>query len=87
MIDGWKEGEQGCHGQGKSQGKKYFFKVREKSGNFVKSQGKLATLKKSGKISFGQGILKILQILQNCKVWFCYPWPSIDFLVLTTKDI
>ena len=30
---------QGCQRSGKSQGKKYFFKVREKSGNFTKSQG------------------------------------------------
>ena len=30
---------QGCQRAGKSQGKKYFFKVSEKSGNFTKSQG------------------------------------------------
>ena len=29
---------QGCHSQGKSQGKKYFFKIMEKSWNFVTSQ-------------------------------------------------
>ena len=34
----------GCHRSGNSQGKK-FFKVREKSGNFTLSQGKLTSLK------------------------------------------
>ena len=28
--------QQGCHSQGKSQGKKFFFKIMEKSGNFVR---------------------------------------------------
>ena len=28
----------GCHSQGKGQGKKYFFKIMEKSGNFATSQ-------------------------------------------------
>ena len=46
---------QGVHGQGKSQGKKYFFKVRELSGNFEISQGILEFKLKSGK---SQGILK-----------------------------
>ena len=31
---------QGFHGQGKVREKQKFFKVREKSGNFAKSQGK-----------------------------------------------
>ena len=31
----------GCHRSGNSQGKIKFFKVREKSGNFILSQGKL----------------------------------------------
>ena len=46
---------QGVHGQGKSQGKKYFFKVRELSGNFEICQGILELKQKSGK---SQGILK-----------------------------
>ena len=32
---------QGVHGQGKSQGKTYFFKIRELSGNFEIGQGNL----------------------------------------------
>ena len=31
---------QGCHGLGKVRERQKFFKVREKSGNFVKGQGK-----------------------------------------------
>ena len=46
---------QGVHGQGKSQGKKYFFKVRELSGNFEICQGILEFKQTSGK---SQGILK-----------------------------
>ena len=46
---------QGVHGQGKSRGKKYFFKVRELSGNFEICQGILEFKQKSGK---SQGILK-----------------------------
>ena len=46
----------GClHGQGKSQGKKYFLKVRELSGNIEVCQGILEFKQKSGK---SQGILK-----------------------------
>ena len=45
---------QGCHGQGKVREKQKFFKVREKSGNFAKSQGKSQFLSKSVK---SQGIL------------------------------
>ena len=40
---------QGCHGQGKVREKQKFFKVREKSGNFAKSQGKSQFLSKSVK--------------------------------------
>ena len=32
---------QGCHGHGKISGKRIFFQVREKSGNFVDGQGNL----------------------------------------------
>ena len=46
--------DQGCHGQGKVREKQKFFKVREKSGNFAKSQGKSQFLSKSVK---SQGIL------------------------------
>ena len=46
--------QQGCHGQGKVREKQKFFKVREKSGNFAKSQGKSQFLSKSVK---SQGIL------------------------------
>ena len=46
---------QGVHGRGKSQGKKYFFKVRELSGNFEIGQAVLEFKQKSGK---RQGILK-----------------------------
>ena len=45
---------QGCHGQGKVREKRKFFKVREKSGNFLKGQGKSLILSKSVK---SQGIL------------------------------
>ena len=38
--------DHGCHRSGNSQGKKKFFKVREKSGNFTLSQGKFTSLKK-----------------------------------------
>ena len=37
---------QGCHGQGKSSGKWKMFQVREKSGNFIFSQGNLEKMKK-----------------------------------------
>ena len=33
--------KQGCHGQGKLSGKRNFFQVGEKSGNFVDGQGNL----------------------------------------------
>ena len=39
---------QGVHSQGKSQGKKYFFKVRELLGNFEICQGILEFKQKSG---------------------------------------
>ena len=35
----------GCHRSGNGQGKKKFFKVREKSGNFTPSQGKFKCLR------------------------------------------
>ena len=47
---------QGCHGQGKISGKRNFFKVREKSGNFVNGQGNLERTSKVGEKS---GNLKI----------------------------
>ena len=50
----WLAGNQGCHGQGKVREKQTFFKVREKSGNFLKSHGKSLILSKSVK---SQGIL------------------------------
>ena len=50
----WTVLKQGCHGQGKVREKQKFFKVREKSGNFAKSQGKSQFLSKSVK---SQGIL------------------------------
>ena len=46
---------QGVHGQGKGQGKTYFFKVRELSGNFEIGQGNLKNKQESGK---SRGILK-----------------------------
>ena len=46
--------ERGCHSQGKVRENRKFFKVREKSGNFLKSQGKSLLLSKSVK---SQGIL------------------------------
>ena len=46
--------ERGCHNQGKVRENRKFFKVREKSGNFLKSQGKSLLLSKSVK---SQGIL------------------------------
>ena len=51
-----KTGIQGCHGQGKIRGKQFFFKVREKSGNCVSSQGMsklyLKVIEKSGNFTF-----------------------------------
>ena len=45
----------GCPRSGKKSGKKFFFKVRELSGNFEICQGILEFKQKSGK---SQGILK-----------------------------
>ena len=50
---------QGCQRSGKSQGKKYFLKVSEKSGNFIKSQGIFKysqgkAMEKSGKFFSGK---------------------------------
>ena len=47
---------QGCHSQGKISGKRNFFKVREKSGNFVDGQG---NLEKTWKVRDKSGNLKI----------------------------
>ena len=58
---------QGCHGQGKVREKQKFFKVREKSGNFAKSQGKSQFLSKSVKsqgiffFRLAQGFVKIMK--------------------------
>ena len=40
---------QGCHSQGKVREKQKFFKIREKSGSFLQSQGKSLILSKSVK--------------------------------------
>ena len=49
-ADSFKKGccqlQQGCHGPGKSSGKLKMFQVREKSGNFIFSQGNLEKMKK-----------------------------------------
>ena len=47
---------QGCHGQGKISGKRNFFQVREKSGNFVDGQG---NLERTWKVREKSGKLKI----------------------------
>ena len=48
---------QGCHGQGKISGKRiFFFKVREKSGNFVDGQ---RNLERTWKVRGKSGNLKI----------------------------
>ena len=49
---------QGVHGQGKGQGKTYFFKVRESSGNFEIGQGNLKNKQESGNFRKSRGILK-----------------------------
>ena len=62
---------QGIHSQGKSQGK-YFFKVREVSGNFVISQGILDLSIKSGKSSGNFEITsqgKVRQLLAHLSHW------------------
>ena len=48
--------KQGCHSQGKISGKRIFFQVREKSGNFVDGQG---SLERTWKVSEKSGNLKI----------------------------
>ena len=50
------EKQQGCHGQGKISGKRNFFRVREKSGNFVDGQGKF---ERAWKVREKSGNLKI----------------------------
>ena len=48
--------QQGCHGQGKISGKRNFFHVREKSGNFVDGQG---NFERAWKVREKSGNLKI----------------------------
>ena len=48
--------DQGCHGQGKTSGKGFFFQVRENSGNFVVVQG---NLERTWKVREKSGNLKI----------------------------
>ena len=52
---------QGCHGQGKSSGKWKNFQVREKSGNYIFSQG---NLKKNEKVMEKSGNFKMF--LKRC---------------------
>ena len=40
VVHNFPKAVQGCHTSGKSQGKVFFFKVREMSGNFEICQGK-----------------------------------------------
>ena len=47
---------QGCYGQGKISGKRNFFQVREKSGNFVDGQG---NIERTWKVREESGNLKI----------------------------
>ena len=49
-------GIQGCHSQGKLSGKRNFFQVREKSGNFVDGQG---NIERTWKVREKSGNLKI----------------------------
>ena len=51
-----KGGKQGSHGQGKISGKRNFFQVREKSGNFVDVQ---ENLERAWKVREKSGNLKI----------------------------
>ena len=51
--------KQGCHGQGKISGKRNFFQVREKSGNFVDGQEILEGLGKSGNLKMAGSLQKI----------------------------
>ena len=45
--DSGEQSKQGCHGQGKNSGKSKIFQVREKSGNYIFSQGNLKKNEKS----------------------------------------
>ena len=55
--------EQGCHGQGKSSGKWKIFQVREKSGNYIFSQGNLKKNEKShGKVREFQNFPKKIEV-------------------------
>ena len=47
------------------------FKVREKSGNFEKSQGNLEFWKKSGKFAIGQGNFKVLEDIIFTRIKRC----------------
>ena len=80
VLPFWNEHQwQGCLRSGKSQGKFLFFKVREKSGNSVKSQGKFLDMRKSGK---SQGILwwipMILSLSQSYTFMFLILVPCMD---------
>ena len=63
---------QGCQRSGKSQGKILFFKVREKSGNFVKSQGKSLDMGKSGK---SQGIFWWMPMILSLSQSYIFMFP------------
>ena len=56
---------QGCHTSGKSQGKVYFFKVREMSGNFEICQGKIEYWKMSWKTDLCQGKIEFPGVHAN----------------------
>ena len=64
---------QGCHCQGKVMEKRKFFKVREKSGNFLKSQGRSVILSKSVK---SQGIVFFRYIVHK---FSSRPWNAFSF--------
>ncbi len=72
----------GCHGSGKSQGKKYFFKVREKSGNFDCGQGKMRFLKKVRENGSWSGKIRIYVSFYRknvVKTDFFYRWVAVLF--------
>ena len=56
---------QGCHGQGKKSGKRNFFQVREKSGNFNFSQGNLEKVVKVREKSGNLRIFKKSSLLKG----------------------
>ena len=59
--------QQGCHTSGKSQGKGFFFKVSEMSGNFEICQGKIEFWKMSGKTDLCQGQLHMSGNFEICQ--------------------